>query len=582
MVTEEDKANLVWFWHGYLKQKASWLMVVFAMIVAQGFVYQQFLSLTEDGLRVVFEKGSYRDLVRTCAMVFGVFAFRGMMSYAVPRLSAWIAEDAVFRLRSDMVNHLLDLDLAFFERTPAGVFILRLAQQAGGMASFVGQTTVKGLRDVVTVIILSGYLFYKQPLLFASAALVLPVILFIIQIVSRRVKAIQAEAEGAMGAYIDGIEEMSNGMRTVKIAGQESVEKQRLMHSNSQIRSLGIRIQSARALVLPYIDLAAAFVYALVIGGGGYMVLSDDFSIDGAAIITFMIGLVLIFDPGRRLSQFVVGFQTTLVLLQSVRGVFRQRPSIVDKSGATEVFEPTADVEFRDIAFKYHKSQPLFSDLSLTFEGGGVTAIVGPTGSGKTTILSLMARLYDPQEGEIKIGGVAITDIKVKALRAAFSVVAQDIVIFNNSILENIRYVRPEATDEEVWHAAEEAEIAELMRERGSRTVGPKGSSLSGGQRQRIAIARAFLKSAPIVLLDEATSALDQKTEERVKKALDRLAEGRTTIVVAHRLSAVTTADKIYVLEAGNVAEEGTHKDLMDKGGLYASLFKAQRESYQK
>ncbi|MEM9127521.1 MAG: ABC transporter transmembrane domain-containing protein, partial [Pseudomonadota bacterium] len=182
-MTEEDKENLVWFWHGYLKQKASWLMVVFAMIVAQGFVYQQFLSLTEDGLRVVFEKGSYRDLVRTCAMVFGVFAFRGMMSYAVPRLSAWIAEDAVFRLRSDMVKHLLDLDLAFFERTPAGVFILRLAQQAGGMASFVGQTTVKGLRDVVTVIILSGYLFYKQPLLFASAALVLPVILFIIQIV---------------------------------------------------------------------------------------------------------------------------------------------------------------------------------------------------------------------------------------------------------------------------------------------------------------------------------------------------------------------------------------------------------------
>lgn len=216
----------------------------------------------------------------------------------------------------------------------------------------------------------------------------------------------------------------------------------------------------------------------------------------------------------------------------------------------------------------------------MTFQGGKTTAIVGATGSGKTTILSLIARLYNVKGGEISIGGQPIDKLKIHALRNAFSVVAQDIVIFNNSIWENIRYVRPDASEEEIWAAAENAAIADLIRDRGDAPVGPKGAQLSGGQKQRIAIARAFLRSAPILLLDEATSALDQRTEQRIRETLSRLTHEKTTVVVTHRLSSVTEADWIYVMEGGQVVEEGTHKELIAAGGLYASMYEAQKRGY--
>ncbi|MEO0991498.1 MAG: ABC transporter transmembrane domain-containing protein, partial [Pseudomonadota bacterium] len=204
MFTAKDRENLVWFWHTYMKAKSPWLLVVMLMIFAQGLVYQQFLALTENGLRVVFERGDMADLMRTCATVFGVFAFRGLMSYFVPRLSAWISEDAVCRLRSDLVSHLTALDLAFFEKTRVGTIILRLANQADRLADFVGQTTVKAIRDAITIIILSVYLGWKQPFLFLMAAAFLPIIILIMQHVSQKVKTIQAEAEGAMAIYING------------------------------------------------------------------------------------------------------------------------------------------------------------------------------------------------------------------------------------------------------------------------------------------------------------------------------------------------------------------------------------------
>jgi ABC-type multidrug transport system fused ATPase/permease subunit len=205
---------------------------------------------------------------------------------------------------------------------------------------------------------------------------------------------------------------------------------------------------------------------------------------------------------------------------------------------------------------------------------------VGATGSGKTTILSRLSRLYDVQDGRITIGGTPVERLQVAALRGAFSVVAQDIVIFNASIWDNIRYVRPEATEQEIWTAAENAEIADLIRARGDASVGPKGAQLSGGQKQRIAIARAFLRDAPILLLDEATSALDQATEERIKSALDRLTKGKTTIVVAHRLSSIADADRIFVLESGQLVEDGKHDALLAQDRLYARLYQAQKKGY--
>jgi len=580
LFSPEDRRNIRWFWDSYLRRSVPALILVLAMIVVQGLVYQQFLRLTEDGLRTIFDDGSFGDILVVCAFVFLLFGVRGGISYAVPRISTWLAARAVRQLRDDMIDRYLQQDQAFFDRTRSGDILLRLVNQAQELANFVGQQTMNAGRDFATIVIVSAYLAWREPILFSITLVLLPALVGIMHLVSARIKRVQAEAQDAFGAYMNTIDEMTTGMRTVKLSGQEAFERDRLAARTTEMSDLMVRLQAAQALVLPSIDLASAVVYVLVIGGGGYMVLATDRGTDGAAIIAFLLGLVLIFDPARHLVQFLARIQASLVLLTSIRSVFHLQPTVTDRPGAADSFDTAGDIRFDGVRFAYSADQPLFDGLDLAFAGGRTTAIVGATGSGKTTVLSLLARLYEVEDGRITIGGTDVRDIRIAALRGAMSVVAQDVVIFDASLTENIRYVRPEATDAEVRAAAEAAEIADLIDARGDAPVGPKGSQLSGGQRQRIAIARAFLRDRPIVLLDEATSALDQRTEERVRRALDRLTAGRTTLIVAHKLASVTQADRIVLLDRGRVTEQGTHAELLAQGGLYAAMYAAQKDGY--
>lgn len=580
LFSSQDRINLRWFWDNYLKSKSPWLLVVLGTVLIQGLVYQQFLALTESGLRVIFESGSAWELARVCVIVFMLFVVRGLMSYLTPRLSVWLASNAVLQMREDMIDHLMRLDLSYFERTKSGEIILRMVNQAQDLSQFVGQATVNALRDAVTVVMVAGYLIYLSPQLFVAAVIVIPGIIFLMLMVSERIKVIQANAENALGNYMSGIEEMAGGMRTVKISNQEPSERSRMRQATQEIRNLSVRLQAAEAMVLPSIDLSSAIAYVLVIGGGGYMALSPAYDLDGAGVITFLLGLVLLFDPARLVAQFFTKLQANLVLLDGVHSLFRESPTITDAPDAQEEFDTKGDIVLKDVAFRYSENAPLFDGINMTFKGGKTTAIVGSTGSGKTTILSLVARLYNVDSGQIAISDQPIDKIKIRSLRQSFSVVAQDIVIFNNSIWENIRYVRPDASDEAIWDAAEQAAIADLIQQRGDAPVGPKGAQLSGGQKQRIAIARAFLRSAPILMLDEATSALDQRTEQHIRDTLAKLGENKTTIVVTHRLSSVADADWIYVMESGQVVEEGTHQELTQANGLYASMYAAQKQGY--
>lgn len=580
-ITPKDRANLRWLWRDYLKDKTPILIVIALLVISQGFVYQQFLSLTDQGLRVIFEKGNVSDLIWVCLMVGAVFIYRGITAFVVPWLSARITSDVVLGLRTTLTRHIMTLDLAFFEARPPGEFVLRLVRQSEALSAFMGQSVVRAGRDLATVIIVSAYLFYRQPMLFSVALLVIPLIILAMQVVARRVRKLQARMEAATGDYIDSIDEVTSGIRTVKISNREVEETERLTTNASGLRRLNIKLLTAQAAAQPFIDFAAAFVYMLVIGGGGYVVLNPAYDVDGAAIITFLLGLVLVFDPGRRLAQFWVQVQSSLVVLDQLRGLLDERPKITDAPNATSDFNANGDLALQDITFGYDSDAPLFQGLDMAFKGGKTTAIVGPTGSGKTTVLSLLARLYDPQGGQVSLGRIDLKDIQQQPLRQAFSIVAQDAVIFNASIADNIRYARPDASGTQVAEAARAAEIFDLMEARGDTPVGTRGTALSGGQKQRISIARAFLSAAPIVFLDEATSALDQATEDKVTRALNRLSEGRTTIMVAHRLSSVMGADQIYVMDQGRVVEEGSHKALMRAKGLYASLFDAQQQNYK-
>ena len=576
LFSEKDKSNIAWFWRRYLKRKTPWLGLILALVLLEGFVLQKFLAITETGLRVIFEQGDIIDLLWICLMVFLIFTIRALVSFVVPTLSVRLASGAVLELRSDLIRHVLYMDQRFFDRTNSSDLILRFVNQVEALSQFVGRTTVEAVRDVATIVIISGYLIYKSALLFGVALLLLPIIFLLMRMVSETIKRIQAQSEQALGSYMNTIEEMSGGMRTIKMTGQEAAEVDRMISESGNIKKLAVNLHMAQALVLPSIDLSSAVVYMVVIGGGGYLALSEASALDGASIIAFLLGLVIVFDPARRLSQFFTKLQTSLILLASVRGVLQTQPDVSDEGNVSKFTDTRIDITLHDIGFSYEADQTLFDGISLQFKAGQKTAIVGSTGSGKTTLLSLMARLYDLNSGAVLFNGQDIKQFTLKSVREKFSIVAQDVVIFNKSIAENIQYADPKASAEAVRAAAKLARIDDLMIERGDQPVGPKGSLLSGGQKQRIAIARAFLKPAPILLLDEATSALGALTEQKVNASFKDLQAGKTTIVVAHKFSSVVDADHIYVLEAGKLVEQGTHADLMAKAGLYASMFSAQ------
>ena len=574
--SDKDRSNIRWFWTHYMKDKLPWLIFVMVLIIIQGFVYQQFLAFTEKGLRVIFEDGAFWDLLKICGFVILAFSMRAAISYITPVLSVWLASDAVFKLRSHLISKVIHLRQSFFDTTNPGELILRLVNQVDGVSAFVGQTTLNALRDVVTIIIISGYLIYKSAILFVAAVVILPIIFFILKSVSEKIKKIQTASEKVFGAYMTSINEMSGGIRTIKMSNQEDTEISRMVEASAGIKDLSIKLQKAQALVLPGIDLSSAFVFVLVIGGGGYMVLSDDFQMDGASIITFILGMVIIFDPARGLSQFFAKLQASLILLDSIRVLMDTKGEKSNEDGKMAFAEDTVDISMNKISFSYLDGTDVFEDMSLQFKSGAKTAIVGSTGSGKTTILSLITRLYEISDGQIMFNGKDTREFTLGSIRNCFSVVAQDIVIFNKSIRDNIHYANPSASVEDLEQAARLARVHGLLHERGDLPDGPESSQLSGGQKQRIAIARAFLSPAPVLILDEATSALDALTEKQVNDSFAELQKGKTTIVVTHKFTSVIDADKIYVIESGKLVEEGTHLKFMARDSIYKSLFNAQ------
>jgi ATP-binding cassette subfamily B protein len=578
LFSPQDKQNLSWFFKRYLKPYAWQLMFIFVLIVVQGVVYQQFLSLTEKGLRVIFEKGSVAELARICAITLAIFLFRALGSYLIPVNSAKIANRATFELRRDLTGHLVQVKQSYFDANPPGEVILRLVNQVQALGSFVSQATVNAMRDFITILVVSGYLIYKSAFMFAFALIVIPLIALAINLTSQRIKQIQSKSEAATGEYLTSIDEMATGMRTIKLSSQETSETNRLNGAAQTLRDLAIRLQRANAIMLPIIDLASAMFFILVIGIGGYIALQGAGNLDGAGIISFLLGLVILFDPAKNLGAFFVKIQSNLILLQSVRGVLFL--DIEDRTDKIELDTSTpVAMSFDRVDFAYADGTQVIHDVSLDIAAGKTTAIVGATGSGKSTILALIGRLYDRTSGQISVNGTPINELTLASLRNAINIVAQDIVIFNKSIYENIAYAKPDAPQEAILAAAEKAQILDLLTARGDAPVGPKGAHLSGGQKQRIAIARAFLKDTPILILDEATSALDPVTETLINDAFFTRNTTQTRIVVTHKLASITRADMIYVVDGGRVVERGTHDVLMAQAGLYYAMFTTQNDA---
>lgn len=480
-------------------------------------------------------------------------------------------------MRADLFRHLQQLDFDFYDRNRTGSLMSRLTGDLFEITELAHHGPEDLLISTLTIVGALIMMFTIEWRLALVVFILLPIFIGIIMKQRTNLSTTSKNVKVRLASINSDIESSLSGTKTSKAFANENVERERFDNVNSGYRNSKKDFYKAMGLFNAYQEFFMGIMPVVVIAFGGYLIMKDELNyID---LITFTLYVSAFVTPVRKLAQFAEIFAGGYAGLQRFSELMAVEPTVIEKDDAKSLVVTDGKIDFDHVSFAYQNGQKVLSDIDLHVTGGEVTAVVGTTGGGKTTLCQLIPRFYDVTDGDIKIDGMDIRDATKDSLRRAIGIVQQDVFIFPDTIMENIRYGCPEASDEAVVMAAREAEIYDdiMEMEEGFQTyVGERGARLSGGQRQRIAIARIFLKDPKILILDEATSALDTVTEQNIQKRFDQLMKGRTSFVIAHRLSTVKNADRIVVIEKGHIQEMGTEKELLEKNGVYAKLKETQ------
>ena len=480
-------------------------------------------------------------------------------------------------MRADLFRHLQQLDFDFYDRNRTGSLMSRLTGDLFEITELAHHGPEDLLISTLTIVGALIMMFTIEWRLALVVFILLPIFIGIIMKQRTNLSTTSKNVKVRLASINSDIESSLSGTKTSKAFANENVERERFDNVNSGYRNSKKDFYKAMGLFNAYQEFFMGIMPVVVIAFGGYLIMKDELNyID---LITFTLYVSAFVTPVRKLAQFAEIFAGGYAGLQRFSELMAVEPTVVEKDDAKSLVVTDGKIDFDHVSFAYQNGQKVLSDIDLHVTGGEVTAVVGTTGGGKTTLCQLIPRFYDVTGGDIKIDGMDIRDATKDSLRRAIGIVQQDVFIFPDTIMENIRYGCPEASDEAVVMAAREAEIYDdimEMEECFQTYVGERGARLSGGQRQRIAIARIFLKDPKILILDEATSALDTVTEQNIQKRFDQLMKGRTSFVIAHRLSTVKNADRIVVIEKGHIQEMGTEKELLEKNGVYAKLKETQ------
>ncbi len=578
MTTEEyrKKSPLRVFLHYFGNHKRLFAVdITCAVLIA--LIDLAFPLVTRKSLYDLLPNGKYQVFFALMATAMVFYVLRSVLNYIVCYFGHTFGIRVEADIRADLFRHMQELSYDFYDANRTGQLMSRLTSDLFELTELAHHGPEDLLTSAVTII---GALIVMATIRWELALVVgilIPVFIVVIMAMRSNMSRVSVAVKQKTGHINTEIESSLSGIRTAKAFGNEDVEVARFDAANKVYRTSKRSFYQAMGLFSSSMELFLTSMNVVVIAVGGYMILKG--RLDYRDLITFSLYIATFVSPMRKLSTFSELFANGFAGLNRFMEIMRREPTIRDCPEAKELGDVRGEIRVDHVSFAYDGDLAVLHDVSLEVQPGETIAIVGPSGGGKSTLCQLIPRFYDVTGGSIAIDGVDVRNIRQKSLHKTIGIVQQEVFLFADTILENIRYGRPDATDEEVIQAAKRAEIYEDIQAmpHGFETyVGERGTLLSGGQKQRVAIARIFLMDPAILILDEATSALDSVTEAKIQRAFDRLSQGRTTLIIAHRLSTIRGASRIVSISDGYITEVGTHQELLQKGGVYADLYNTQ------